>query len=256
MAVVSCKRRIQALWSNNQRSNAWAWVNGAGWRKLDDGAADACTNLLTLAAQAKKENALVKIREELRGEVWFITEIYDFSPGPDAISQEISFSVSECKFGWTAAFLQKGTHITARIRLNPDSDVSSTLLVEVKTRWKLGIEDKWSYRFACCNRPDCNTKCALTFEVQWVSENEHLTVRVKKGDGRSNLSLWHTDDSGDVASHEFGHLLGHPDEYEEDDICPNRNPVNTGTVMDDLTEVVQRHCEPFCNRISQNTTPA
>lgn len=256
MAVVSCKRRIQALWSNYEEANAWVWLSDAGWRKLDNREKDACTNLLVLAAQAKKENALIKVREELRGDIWYITEIYDFSPGSDAAAEEISFSVTECTFGWTAAFRQKGTHIMARIKLNPDNDVSVTLLDEVKKRWKSGIENKWSYRFACCNRPGCTTKCALTFEVQWVSENAHLTVRVKKGGGRSNLSLWHTDNSGDVASHEFGHLMGHPDEYAEDDICPARNPKNTGTVMDDNSEVVQRLCEPFCSRLSQDTTPA
>ena len=51
----------------------------------------------------------------------------------------------------------------------------------------------------------------------------------------------------------FGHLMGHPDEYAES-ICPNRNPVNTGTVMDDNTEVVQRLCTPFCDRIMEDTT--
>jgi hypothetical protein len=251
--AVSCRRRIQALWCNSQESNAWAWLSDAGWRKLDDRENDACTNLLALAAQAKKQNALVKVREELRDDTWYITEIYDFSPGPDAVAQEVSFSVSECIFGWTAAFQQKGTHITARIRLNPDSDVSASLLETVKARWKRGIENKWSYRFACCHRPRCTSPCALTFEVQWVSRGEHLQVRVKKGDGRSNLGLWHTDDSGHVASHEFGHLLGHPDEYS-DERCPNRSPVNTGTVMDDSTEeVVLRHCRPFCDRLAQDT---
>lgn len=253
--AVSCKRRIQALWCNEEESNAWVWLNDAGWRKLGDREYDACTNLLALAAQAKKENALVRVREQLRGDIWYITEIYNFSPGPDASAQEVSFSVSECVYGWTAAFRQKGTHITARIKPNPDSDVSTSLLNTVKDRWKRGIEDKWSYRFACCNRPGCTSPCALTFEVQWVTSNEHLTVRVKKGGGRSNLGLWHTDDSGDVASHEFGHLLGHPDEYS-DRACPSRSPVNTGTVMDDNTEVVQRLCEPFCDRISQDTTAA
>ena len=256
MAEVSCKRRIQALWCINEESNSWVWLSDAGWRKLDNRNADACTNLLLLAAQAKKQNALIKVREELRGNTWFITEIYDLFPGADDPVQEISFSVSECIFGWTAAFTQKGTHITARIKLNPDADVSGSVLNEVKDRWKQGIENKWSYRFACCDRPECNTKCVLTFEVQWVTENQHLTVAVKNGNGRSNLSLWYTEDSGDVASHEFGHLMGHPDEYAEDDVCPNRNPKNTGTVMDDNTEVVQRLCEPFCNRISENTTPA
>lgn len=247
--AVSCDRRILALWANDQRSNAWAYLSGAGWRKLDDRNDDACTDLLVLAAQAKAQNATVKVNEDLRDETWFITEIYDFSPSAPPPAQEITFAVSECVFGWTAAFVQQGTNISARIRLNPDDDVSADLLTEVKERWKRGIEDKWSYRFSCGS-------CALTFQVEWTDVNPHLTVRVKRGDGRSNLGLWHTDDSGDVASHEFGHLLGHPDEYDEDDICPDRNPVNTGTVMDDNTEVVLRLCRPFCDRIGQPTVPA
>lgn len=255
--AVSCRRRILALWSNHQRSNAWAYLSGAGWRKLDDRNHDACTNLLALAAQAKAENALVKVDEDLRGDRWFITEIYDLQPGSDYTAQEVSFGVAECEFGWTAAFRQEGTHIVARIRLDPDADVSSSLLDEVKGRWKRGIEDKWSYRFACCQSPGCTSPvCALTFEVRWVSSDPHLTVRVKKGGGRSNLGLWHTDDSGNVASHEFGHLMGHPDEYSEPDVCPDRSPVNTGNVMDDNSEVVQRLCEPFCQRLGQLTTPA
>jgi hypothetical protein len=254
--AVSCKRRVQALWCNEQRSNAWVYIAGAGWRKLDDRADDACTNLLALAAQAKGQNALVSIREELRGDRWFITEIYDLSPGVEPLAQEISFAVSECTFGWTAAFRQQGTAISARIQLNPDADVSASLLDEVKARWKQGIEAKWSYRFACCVRPRCSSPCALTFHVDWVTSNPHLQVRVKKGDGRSNLGLWHTDDSGDVASHEFGHLMGHPDEYSEPSVCPDRSPVDTGTVMDDNSEVVQRLCQPFCDRIGQDTTTA
>ncbi len=253
--AVSCHRHIQALWCNEQRSNAWVWLSDAGWRKLDDRKDDACTNLLAIAALAKSRNSSVMVREDLRGERWYITEIYDFSHGSPAAAQEVSFSVSECIYGWTAAFRQTGTHIMARIRLNPDSDVSSSLLETVKGRWKRGIEDKWSYRFACCERPGCTNACAMTFEVRWVDSGEHLAVRVKKGGGRSNLGLWHTDDSGDVASHEFGHLLGHPDEYS-DSACPNRNPVNTGTVMDDNTQVVQRLMTPFCNRLGRDTTNA
>ena len=244
--AVSCDRRILGLWANEERSNAWAYLSGAGWRKLDDATADACTNLLVLAAQAKAQSATVKVREDLRGDRWYITEIYDLSPSSPPAAQEISFAVAECTFGWTAAFVQQGTNISARIRLNADADVSAALLSEVKGRWKRGIEDKWSYHFGCAS-------CALTFQVIWTDSNPHLTVRVKKGSGRSNLSLWHTDDSGDVASHEFGHLLGHPDEYAETSVCPNRSPVNTGTVMDDNTQVVLRLCRPFCDRLGRTT---
>jgi hypothetical protein len=231
------------------------FLRGAGWRKLDDREDDACTNLLAVAAQAKAQNVLVKVREELRGERWFVTEIYDLSPGVDPLAEEISFSVAECVFGWTAAYRQQATNIAARIQLNPDSDVSAALLDEVKDRWKRGIEDKWSYRFACCHLPGCTSPCSLTFQVDWTTSNPHLVARVKKGGGRSNLGLWHTDDSGDVASHEFGHLLGNPDEYAEPSVCPDRSPVNTGTVMDDNTEVVERLCRPFCDHLGQGTTP-
>lgn len=252
---VSCRRRILALWSNEERSNAWVWLTGAGWRKLDDRNHDACTNLLAIAALAKKHGSDVMVHEELRGDRWYVTELYDFSHGALATVQEVSFGVSECVYGWTAAFRQEGTHITVRIKLDPDSDVSASLLDTVKKRWKRGIEDKWSYHFSCCQRPGCTAACALTFQVLWVTSDEHLDVRVKKGGGRSNLRLWHTDDSGDVASHEFGHLLGHPDEYS-DSACPSRSPVDTGTVMDDNSEVVERLCEPFCDRIGQDTTPS
>lgn len=252
---VSCRRRVLALWANEEKSNAWVWLTGAGWRKLDDSKTDACMNMLAVAALAKSRGVDVMVHEDLRGDRWYITEIYDFSHGASTAAQEVSFGVSECIYGWTAAFRQEGTHIMARIQLNPDSDVSGSLLETVKERWKRGIEDKWSYHFSCCQRPGCSDPCVLTFEVEWTSDNPHLQVRVKKGGGRSNLGLWHTDDSGDVASHEFGHLLGHPDEYS-DAQCPNRSPVNTGTVMDDTSEVVQRLCEPFCDRIGQDTTSA
>jgi hypothetical protein len=66
--AVSCGRRIQALWCNEQQSNAWVWVEHAGWRKLDDRNDDACSNLLVLAAEAKSRNALVSVEEEMRGD--------------------------------------------------------------------------------------------------------------------------------------------------------------------------------------------
>ena len=88
--------------------------------------------------------------------------------------------------------------------------------------------------------------------VEWVTTNEHHRVRVRQGPGQTNMTLWDTSDSGDVASHEFGHMLGHPDEYSSS-ACPNRSPVNTGTVMDDNTEVVARLCRPFCDRHQLNT---
>ena len=253
--AVSCGRRVQALWCNEEKANAWVWIESAGWRKLDNRNNDACTNLLRVAAHAKSSDRLISIEEEMRGDDWVITEIYDFNTGPSHSAQEVSFNVAECTFRWTAAFRQEGTNIVVRIRLDPDGDVTASKLNEVKKRWKKGIEKKWSYRFACCERPGCTRPCTLTFVVHWVDGGEHHRVRVIKGSGQSNMTTWYSNDSGDVASHEFGHMLGHPDEYTDPD-CPLRNPVNTGTVMDDNTQVVQRLCQPFCDRLSQDTRSA
>lgn len=253
--ATSCHRQVLALWANNQKSNAWVYLNPGGWRKLDDRNHDACTNLLAVATLAKERGVKVMVDEEFRNDRWHITEIYDFTHGSNPIAQEVNFSVSECIYGWTAAYQQTGTHILVRIRLNPDDDISASKLEELKERWKTGIEEKWSYRFACCRTPGCTERCAMTFEVQWVESNEHHTVRVQSGSGRSNMTLWDENDSGDVASHEYGHMLGHPDEYDSD-TCPARNPVNTGNVMDDNSEVVERLVEPFCDRLSQDTVPS
>jgi hypothetical protein len=251
---VSCGRQIDALWCNEEPRNAWVWLRGTGWRKLDDRNSDGCTNLLAIAAAAKSNGWAASIHEEERGSRWYITEIYDFPNGAVGPTEEISFSVSECIYGWTAAYAQRGTQITVRIRLDPDDGISAETMNTLRDRWRTGIENKWSNRFACCVRPDCIGRCALNFRVEWVTSGEHHRVRVRPGPARSNMTTWDTEDTGDVASHEFGHMLGHPDEYP-DSSCPNRSPVSTGTVMDDNTEVVERLCRPFCDRHGLDTTP-
>jgi hypothetical protein len=250
---VSCGRYIDALWANEEPSNAWVWLRGSGWRKLDDRSDDACTNLLALAAEAKAHGWAISVHEEERGGRWFITEFLDFPDGQLGPTEEVSFSVSECVYGWTAAYAQRGTHIVVRIRLDPDAGISAATMDSLRATWKSGIERKWSNHFGCCTDPGCIAKCALTFEVQWVTSGEHHRVRVRVGPERSDMGIWDTMDTGDVASHEFGHMLGHPDEYADSN-CPARSPVNTGSVMDDNTEVVQRLCKPFCDRLGQPVT--
>jgi hypothetical protein len=139
-----------------------------------------------------------------------------------------------------------------RIRLDFDSGISAVTQTTLRNRWQTGIENKWSNRFGCCTSPGCIGRCVLTFGVEWVTSNEHHRVRVRQGPAQTNMTLWDTSDTGDVASHEFGHMLGHPDEYPTS-TCPNRSPVSTGTVMDDNTEVVERLCRPFCDRHGLNT---
>jgi hypothetical protein len=162
---------------------------------------------------------------------------------------EVSFNVRECIYSWTASFKQTDTRILVRIRLNPDADVSAQTLQSCKRRWKEGIEEAWTGHFGCVSTPGSIAR-PIAMTVEWVDSGQHLTVRVKRGGGRSNLSLWHSDDNGRTAAHEVGHLLGHPDEYEDPN-CPTRSPVNTNTLMHNLTNVVQRHCQGFCDRLHE-----
>ncbi|MFZ1411855.1 MAG: hypothetical protein WAS07_10385 [Micropruina sp.] len=153
-------------------------------------------------------------------------------------SAEVSFPVSECVYAWTSRYQQTGTHVTVRIQLNPDAGITAATMNGLRTTWRNGIIATWSNRFQC--RAANGAQQALTFDVQWVTSNPHHVVRVQVGPARSNMGMWDTSDTGDVAAHEFGHMLGHPDEYG-DAACPARNPVNTGTVMADNTESVARH---------------
>ena len=41
-------RKVDALWSNHQKSNVHGWISGS-WRKFEDDHTDACTNFAILA---------------------------------------------------------------------------------------------------------------------------------------------------------------------------------------------------------------
>lgn len=53
-------KKVNALWSNHEESNAWGWIDGA-WRKFADDHDDACTNFAILAAHAKDGNRNVNV---------------------------------------------------------------------------------------------------------------------------------------------------------------------------------------------------
>ena len=145
----------------------------AGGGKLDDRNDDATTNLLAISAMAKGAGRTVSVHEEARGGRNYITEMYDIENSWVGPTLDISFSVSECVYGWTAAYQQRGTAITVRIRLNPDRDVTAAEMATLRTTWRTGIENKWSNRFGCCSGSDCSGQCALQFRVEWVTSGQH-----------------------------------------------------------------------------------
>ncbi|KOP24656.1 hypothetical protein AMR41_19965 [Hapalosiphon sp. MRB220] len=167
--------------------------------------------------------------------------------------QEFSFNYSECIYDGRAAFEQTWSHIRVRIKLNPDAGISVATMNALKTKWQNRIENTWSNQWGCGRSGEVT--CPFTFEVQWVDSNEHHKVQVRQcpvGDFcRSNEGLWDTNDDISIP-HEFGHMLGNPDEYGDPN-CPSRNPVNTGTVMDDNSpNIPARLLTRFANNVGSN----
>lgn len=144
---------------------------------------------------------------------------------------EGSFLVLECIYSWTARYRQTWTHIVVRINLSPDAGITNATMTNLQNTWQTTIENRWSDIWGAGQAGELT--CPFTFDVQWVNANAHHNVRVRQGPAQTNMTTWDTSDTGAVASHEFGHMLGNPDEYGTDPFCPFRSPVNTGTIMDD-----------------------
>lgn len=141
---------------------------------------------------------------------------------------EVAFPVSECIYFWTAAYFRKGNTIVVRIKLEPQYPISDDALAELKARWRDGIRAKWHDKYPCPPNSD-----NLQFDVEFVETGWHHTVKIRRGPHRSNMLEWDDADDGHAASHEYGHMLGLPDEYSDAKRCPSRSPVGTGTVMED-----------------------
>jgi len=228
-----------ALWQRAWFDNQWH-----DWARHNDGGVLASEPALGSMGQ-DHEHVFVRGTD---GNVWQKFWTHEVEP-----AGEVSFAVSECVYGWTARYDQAGTQITMRIQLNPDAGITNQTVVALQTTWRNGILATWSNRFEC--RAGNGARQPITFDVQWVGSNAHHVVRIQQGPARSNMGLWDTNDTGDVAAHEFGHMLGHPDEYA-DAACPARNPVNTGTVMADNTEAVARHYNRVTGFHGSGHTPA
>ena len=200
----------------------------------------------------KNQNGTVLHRSSTRKETARIT-IIDAQVG----GIELAGMVSDGFYRWRTLYSQEGTHVSVRIRLVPDDDITNDELVLLREKWKKGIEEIWSGRFVCCSESDasapsdCSRPTRLTFEVCWVDKNPHYTLRVRKGPAVSNMLLWDTEDSEAVVAHHFGHMLGLVDEYY-DPCCPSRVLVSTGTIMDDGTSIVRRQANRFCQFVNQH----
>ncbi|MBL8483466.1 MAG: hypothetical protein JNJ60_14810, partial [Rhodocyclaceae bacterium] len=183
------------------------------------------------------------------------TPIAGFSP--ESVTGNITATGG---FGWSTSY-QVGlsnnqVRITESIHLTGDDPGDA-----LQTAWEHGIERVWSNRYDVID--DQGFRYPLIFDVSFVNGAADQTVTVHSGTGRTNMSNWYTsmpggwpdDRQGEIAAHEFGHMVGLFDEYAGGALDPNANPnVFSNSIMADLGPPQPRHFETILDLIRTHTT--
>ncbi|MDT8854323.1 hypothetical protein RNZ50_04570 [Paracoccaceae bacterium Fryx2] len=109
----------------------------------------------------------------------------------------------------------------------PNTHVGASVTEDVKLNWKSRIEERWSAAWfvAVDGTGDPLEQYKIEFDFTWVTDSttaDYTVVAVKTSsptspaDGTINTLYWGVDDGGHTGAaiaHEFGHLIGNPDEY-------------------------------------------
>ncbi|MFD4459618.1 hypothetical protein [Nocardia sp. NPDC058480] len=151
------------------------------------------------------------------------------------------------------AFTRTWTHIDVHIATVPDAGIASAVMDSLRLLWKTDIETTWNNPVRTPGAPPQQWKCGkgkevpcrVSFRVHFETGLFDHIVRVHAqppppAPFRWDQKDWYTayNPPGNLAAHEFGHMLGLPDEYPDATLCPGRSPVNTGTVMDTCTNFI------------------
>ena len=103
--------------------------------------------------------------------------------------------------------------VIVRIRLSEDVANAKTAITDKKVAsWEAGIARLWNGKFRLRSGAK---KLDVWFVPVFVyhDENAHHQVKVTGVGKGTNETNWHAGDAPEVAAHEFGHMLGNPDEY-------------------------------------------
>jgi len=104
--------------------------------------------------------------------------------------------------------------VVARIRLVRKDNRSETYYPEDERRrtWRNAIEENWNNRFRITNG---TTRLQMVFVPVFTETAPDHTVAIDESRNfvRSNESMWWAQASGTTVAHEFGHMIGNPDEY-------------------------------------------
>jgi hypothetical protein len=148
------------------------------------------------------------------------------------IDVKVSETISNCPsypaynnktFGWDSKYQLKIDKANCKIAVTVKVKVTGTVTQAQKDAWKSAIESKWNGKATfSCTGCDCPRALPVSIVLQYVDSGEHYDVAAQApgatADGRAGLggtnsmTGWGTGDTVDI-THEFGHMLGNPEEY-------------------------------------------
>jgi len=140
------------------------------------------------------------------------------SPAPAAPSKTatVSNDITDGPYGWKSkfdvTFTEDACLVSVKVKLEAQEGVSEEDVQKVAAQSTKAFGEFFSGKYKLT---DATTKKVfpLKASVTFVTTGEHLVVKLRKGEGRDNLSNWFVKSQGIVRAHELGHQLGLKDEY-------------------------------------------
>ena len=174
-------------------------------------------------------------------------------PLADVARERRSYYISAPPYAWSSIydieFLGQELHIYTSIYLYGTGGVTSQQIDVLEPTWENGIENLWndSYQIRHDNSYYYDIIYDVSFVDTYVSGVDHYQVQVRPGPERSNMTTWDTEDTPQVAAHEYGHMVGNYDEYSAGATDPSDPIIDSTSIMGSTSPAAvsyARHYEP------------
>ncbi len=145
--------------------------------------------------------------------------------------------------------------IDVQLEFTKTGGVTDEQLNALKPIWESGIESMWNNKYYI--RKDSLYRIPIVVDLTYDGPEYNYNVSVRPGPERSTMTFWDTEDTGRVAAHEFGHMIGLYDEYEDGATDPT-NPIHDNTSIMGSTAIgarpYARHFEGFRSWLAAKDT--